>query len=218
MRSLNIVAAVLVSAALAAACGSGTARQPASSAPSLAATGAVQALPATASAGQLAAATPASNPATRMTGTVQSVDGNTVTLKAGGSFTLTAQTMITRTVPGGPSDLVPGAAVAVTAKQQADSSMLASAVSVWPGGPGGPSLDLHGPTPLDAGNLMTNETIDSVSGNTFTATFPGGGAKVTLAPDVKIAVRLAGTPADIKVGATVSASVLNGVAQSVTIG
>lgn len=217
MRSAFVLASVLVSTALAAACGSGSSKQPASSAPSPVATSAVQALPATAAAGQLAAATPASNPATRLTGTVQLVNGNTVTLNEGGSFTLAAQTMITRTVPGSRSDLVPGVAVAVTAKQQPDNSMLASAVSVWPGGPGGPSLDLHGPTPLDAGNLMTNETIDSITGNTFSATFPGGGAKVTLAPDVKIAVRLAATPADIKAGATVSASVLNGVAQSVTI-
>jgi len=217
MGSSRAIAALLATAALITACGSGSTRQSAGSAPASAPTSVVQTLPATVSAGQLAAATPAGNPATRVTGTVQFVDGNTVTVKEGGSFTLAAQTMITRTMPGSRSDLVPGAAVAVTAKQQADSSMLASAVSVWPSGPGGPSLDLHGPTPQDAGNLMTNETIDSVTGNTFTATFPGGGAKVTLAPDVKIAVRLAGSPADIKAGTMVSASVLNGVAQSVTI-
>jgi hypothetical protein len=217
MRPAFVAAVVLASASLAAACGSGSSKPGPSATATSAPTSAVQTLPATVSAGQLSAATPVSNPATRVSGTVQSVDGNTITLKEGGSFTLAAQTTITRSVAGSPANLVPGVAVAVTAKQQPDNSMLASAVSVWPSGPGGASLDLHGPTPLDAGNLMTNETIESITGNTFAATFPGGGAKVTLAPDVKIAVRLAATPADITVGATVSASVLNGVAQSVSI-
>jgi hypothetical protein len=217
LRLVFAAAVLLGSVSLAAACGSGSGQQAASTAPASAPTTSIQTLPASVASSQVAAATPVSNPATRVTGTVQSVDGNTVTLKEGGSFTLAGQTTITRTVPGSRSDLVPGAAVAVTAKQQPDNSMVASAVSVWPSGPGGPSLDLHGPTPLDAGNLMTNETIESITGNTFAATFPGGGAKVTLTPDVKIAVRLPATPADIVVGATVSASVLNGVAQSVSI-
>ncbi len=36
---------------------------------------------------------------------------------------------------------------------------------------------------------MTNATIDTISGNSFTVVFEGGGAKVTLAPDAPFSNR-----------------------------
>jgi hypothetical protein len=211
----ELMTVAVIAAALAAACGSGSSKPGVSAVPTAAPTSAVQSLPATVSAGQPAAATPATNPASRVSGTVQSVDGNTVTLKEGGSFTVAAATRISKTVPATTADLVPGKVVAVTAQKQQDDSLLASQIRIFAAAP---SATFFTQFPMGDGNLMTNATIDQGSGNSFTVTFPGGGGKVNVAPNAQIASIVAGTPADITAGATVSASVLNGVAQSVSIG
>jgi hypothetical protein len=214
MRRTFASVALLIPAFLAAACGSGSSKPVASSTPASAPTSAVQTLPATASAPQAAAATPATNPVTQVSGTVQTVDGNTVTLKEGDTFTLSPQTMFIRNVPATASDLVPGKVVHVTAKQQPDNSLLASAIGVDSSASNGTRL---GQSPMAAGNLMTNATIASGSGSSFTVTFPGGGAKVTVAPDAKITTLAPATAADLTVGRSVLAAVLNGVAQFVAI-
>jgi hypothetical protein len=168
----------------------------------------------TPAAGGAAPAAPA-NPATRVTGQVQTVASSAVTLADGTSFTVTPTTRITRQQPMTPADLKPGLFVAITATRQPDNSLLASIVSVFP-----PSVSANvaaGQRPLPEGNLMTNATIDQVSGNTFTVTFPGGGAKITLAPDARLIRQVDATPADITPGAMLSVSVVNGAAQSVTI-
>jgi hypothetical protein len=158
-------------------------------------------------------ATPATNPVERVNGTVQSVDNGKVTLKEGGSFSVTPQTAVTRRQTAAVSALQTGQVVAVTAKRQPDNTLLASLVVVFPPS-NGPPL---GQRPLDAGNLMTNATVDKVQGNGFTVTFPGGGAQVTMAPDGQVQQIVAGAASDISVGATVSAAVRDGVAQSVSI-
>jgi hypothetical protein len=114
-----------------------------------------------------------------------------------------------------PADLKPGLFVAVTATRQPDNTLLATIASVFPA-----SLSANvpgGQRPLPEGNLMTNATIDQVSGNSFTVTFPGGGARVTLAPNAQVIKQVDATPADITPGTTLSASVSNGAAVSVTI-
>lgn len=205
MRSAIAVPVLIGSVMLLAACGAGSNKPASSSAPPAATVVATF---------QAAAATPASNPAERVSGTVQAVDGNKVTLKEGGSFTLGPQTAITHRVPATTADLQAGKAVAVTAKQQPDNTLLASAITVFPQAP---SSSFFRQFPMDDGNLMTNATIDKVSGSTFSASFPGGSAQVTLAPNVQVTTIASGTAADIKIGSMVNASVVNGVAQSVSI-
>jgi hypothetical protein len=170
--------------------------------------------PTTPAAGGAAPAAPA-NPATRVNGRVQTVASGAVTLADGTSFTLTPTTRITRQQPMTPADLKPGLFVAITATRQPDNTLLATIVSVFP-----PSVSANVPAgqrPLPEGNLMTNATIDQVSGSTFTVTFPGGGAKITLAPNAQLIRQLDATPADITPGAALSASVANGAALSVAI-
>jgi predicted component of type VI protein secretion system len=212
MRMAMMSAGLLASGLLAAACGAGSSKPAATSVPTSAPTSAAQTLPATVSAAE---ATPATNPLTQVNGSVQSVDGNTVTLKDGSNFTLAAQTTILRNLPASLADLVPGKVVHVTAKQQPDNSLLASAIGVDSSASNGTRL---GQSPMPAGNLMTNATIDSGSGSSFTVTFPGGGAKVSVAPDAKITTLAPGTAADITAGTSVSAGVLNGVARFVLVG
>ena len=155
------------------------------------------------------------NPATRVTGVVQTVASNKVTLVDGSSFNLALNARVIRQEIAKPSDLAAGQFVAVTAKRQTDNTLLASIVSVF-----SESLSKTipgGQRPLPEGNLMTNASIDQVSGNSFTVSFTGGGAKVTLAPDAQIFRQIDGTPADVKPGAKISAGVLDGTAQTVQL-
>jgi hypothetical protein len=149
-----------------------------------------------------------------MNGTVQSIDGGTVTLREGGSFTVSDATKFSDGVPAVPEDLVPGKVVAVAATMQANNTLLASQISVYKSAPNAAFFRQY---PLDHNNIMTNATIESSSGTTFTVTFPGGGAKVVLAPDARIIAIVPATMADLKAGDTIIALVLNGVAQVVSI-
>ena len=170
--------------------------------------------PAAGSAGPAGLGTPATNPVERLNGAVQSVTAGKVTLKDGSSFSLAPQTVITRRAPITAADLKVGQTVAITAKRQADNTLLASMIVVFPTAPNGFAL---GQRPLDAGNLMTNATIDKVAGSSFHATFPGGAEQVTVAPDAQLSMLATGTPADIVAGATINAAVRDGVAQQVSI-
>jgi hypothetical protein len=160
-------------------------------------------------------ATPAANPVSRVSGAVQSVSGNTVTLSQGDSFMLSPQTAITMRTTTDASAFQAGKTVAITAKQQPDGTLLASMIVIFPTAPGGGSF--FGQRPLDGGNLMTNATIDKVTSGGFSAVFPGGGAQVTLAPDVQILAIVSGSAADLKPGVMVMAGVQNGVAQTVSV-
>lgn len=169
------------------------------------------------------ALTPATTPASsagaggggnRVSGSVASIAADKITLADGTIITTTAQTRVSRLVVITPADLKTGLFVAVTAKRQTDNTLLASAVNVFDESLRGVGV---GQRPMTGGNLMTNATIDQVTGDTFTVTWDGGGAKIKLAPDAKIGKIVIGSLADIKEGATISASVTNGVAQSVSL-
>lgn len=234
LRTPAIVPAALGAAMLLAACGSSNngnhGSAPANNAGSVAtvlsapatsaaataaaATAAAPARSPAAGAGPAGLGTPATNPVERLSGAVQSVDGGKITLKDGNSFSLSPQTVITKRAPITAADLKVGETVAITAKRQPDNTLLASMVVVFPTAPNGFTL---GQRPLDAGNLMTNATIDKVSGNSFHATFPGGAEQVMVAPDAQLSMLAAGTVADIVAGATVTAAVRDGVAQQVSI-
>ena len=54
--------------------------------------------------------------------------------------------------------------------------------------------------PMGGGNLMTNGNIAEVSGNTFTVSFQGGSARITLAPDAHVYRIERGSREDIKAG------------------
>ncbi len=194
-----------------ASCGSGSGSSP----PSSQAVSTTTVTPlATVGALQAPTATPATNPVDRVNGMVQSVDAQKVTLANGTSFTLGPQTTVTRRQAGSPTSLQPGAVVAVTAQRQPDSSLLASMVVVFIKPPNGFPL---GQSTLPSGDLMTNATIATVQGSTFTATFPGGSTQVKLAPNAQIIEVVTATPTDIKPGTMLSATIRDGVAQSVSV-
>ena len=190
----------------------------------LAACGGASAPAAPAASPQPLAATPAASPtrggpapasAARIEGTVASAAADKITLTDGTSFGLTPTTRVLRQLTITAADLKPGMYVAVTAKRQADSTLLASIVSVF-----SESVSravAAGQRPLPEGNLMTNATIDQVAGSSFTVTFPGGGAKILIAPDAQLIQQLDATSRDLRTGEKISASVTNGLALSVLI-
>ena len=156
--------------------------------------------------------------AARVQGKVQSATASKLTLADGEVLDLSASTRITRTDPATPGDLRPGLFVAITAKQQPDQTLLASMVSIF-----SESLSRvvpPGQRPLTEGNLMTNAaiaSIDQVSATSFTVTFAGTTAKVILAPAAVLLKQTDVRPEDIAAGTTISASVANGVVQSIQI-
>jgi predicted lipoprotein with Yx(FWY)xxD motif len=145
---------------------------------------------------------------------VQAVAGGQLTLTSGRGFALPASARVLRSVPITPTDLKPGDYVAITAKRQPDNTLLASIVNIFP-----PSLGQVAPgqRPMPEGNLMTNATIDQVQGTGFTVSFPGGGARVQLAPDARLARLVEASVAELQPGDTISAQVANAEARSVTI-
>jgi hypothetical protein len=154
---------------------------------------------------------PAAPPRTTADGTVQTVDATKLTFADGNSFTLTDTTNVVRLVPITVADLKVGQYVAVTAKRQPDNSLLASIVNVFP------TTGNTFQRPMDGGNIMTNATIDQISGNTFTVTFTGGGAKVALGPDAKINQFQTATKADLKPGLAATVIATNGAAAVIQI-
>jgi hypothetical protein len=70
---------------------------------------------------------------------------------------------------------------------------------------------------MTEGNLMTNATIDQVQGTGFTVTFPGGGARVQVAADARVARLQEARAEELHPGDTISAQVVNGEARFVTI-
>jgi hypothetical protein len=147
---------------------------------------------------------PAAPTRTFVNGTVQNIDATKLTLSDGSSFPITSSTNVTRLVPITVADLKVGQYVAVTAKRQPDNSLLASIVNVFP------TTGNTFQRPMDGGNIMTNATIDQITGNTFTVTFTGGGAKVALAPDAKINQFQTAALADVKSGTAVTLITSNG--------
>jgi hypothetical protein len=150
----------------------------------------------------------------RVNGTVKSVSSGKITLTDGTTLTLAPDTQIITVQPATSADLQPNLYVAITAQRQSDGSLLASAVNIFAESQRGLGA---GQRPLAGGNLMTNATISTVTGDTFIATFPGGDATVKVAPDAKIQRFVSGGPQDITNGRTLSAFVVNGVVRSISL-
>ncbi len=162
----------------------------------------------------LAGAGPGANADERINGTIQSVANGKVVLDDGKSYSVDDKTRIIRVEPATPSDLVSGDFVAVTAKRQPDNTLLASMINVFPASMKGVGV---GQRPMAGGNLMTNATIDKVESGGFTVTFPGGGARIKLAPDCQVSKLIDGSLSDLKAGEMASALVNQGIARSITV-
>lgn len=166
------------------------------------------------SASPSAGASPSAVPTQPVQGTVQSISGSQIALTNGTSFSLAASGRVVRAENITAADLKTGDYVAITGQRQQNNSVLATIVSVFPRSEVGLA---PGQRPMPTGDLMTNATIDQIQGNTFTVTFPSGGANIELAPNAQINGRVDASISDLQPGTSVSAGVANGIANSVTI-
>jgi len=155
---------------------------------------------------------------TTVSGTVQSVSDDGVTLSDGQIFTLTPQTRVTIVTPATATDLEPGSFVAITAQRGGDGVLEARLIRTFP--PQGGTRE--GQFPMDGENIMTNATIDdavvdSIVGGEMTVSFLGETDRVRLTPATIVEIRSQGALADIVPGDNISASVTDGVATTVSV-
>ena len=153
----------------------------------------------------------------RLNGTVRALEGTRVTLADGTAFAIVPETRITRSIPAAFGDLQAGEFAAITAKAQPDGSLLASMINILPMISGSGFL---GQFPMEGGDLMTNAEIvavDAAQSNAFSVKFPGGTQEVRIAPDARMVKIVTANPADIAAGSSLSASVVEGVARSISL-
>jgi Na+-transporting methylmalonyl-CoA/oxaloacetate decarboxylase gamma subunit len=210
-----IVLALLTSVIV--ACGAATPTAAPAAAPTTAPTAATAARATVSSAGATVPAAGASAsasvtaPPAFIDGTIQSLTADRVTLADGQSFAVTARTSYVNQVVAQASDLVPGVYIGIKGKKQADGTLLATLIDIF--GQKGAGNQF----PLIGGDLMTNATIDKVEGTKLTVSFTGGGAFVTLAPNVQIYRDQAGVVSDVKTGSMVTIVVSNGAAGAIRV-
>ncbi|GAC1322622.1 MAG: hypothetical protein NVSMB2_20010 [Chloroflexota bacterium] len=197
-----------------AACAAPAASVPASGASSTPAIAAQSPAAVAPSSSPAAAASPSAPPAERVDGTIQRFSGPQLTLASGRAFVVPSTVRVSRSTNIAAADLKTGDYVAITGNRQSDNIVLATIVNVFP-----PSLGQVAPgqRPLPEGNLMTNATIDQIQGTSFVVTFPGGGARIQLAPDARITRAIDATPAELVPGASISAQIVDNTARAITI-
>src|SRR5215470_14873184 len=129
----------------------------------------------------------------RVRGTIEKVDGNTLTVKSREGATVTAvmpdNVRLTATVKASLEDVKPGVYVGVSAMPQADGSQKAIAIHIFRESQRGTG-EGFGPWDLQPGSTMTNATVDStvagVDGQVITVKYKDGEKKVIVTPQTII--------------------------------
>lgn len=185
-------------------------------------------------------------PPDRLAGDVVALDGNTLRLRLNSgqplAVTLPADARISGRASAKLADIVPGAFVGATTTAQADGTLLASEVHIFPASMRGRG-EGHYPMPSAPGSMMTNATVAKVdaaggsamtnasvaavtgngSARTMTLTYRGGQQTITVPAGIPIAMLEAADRKEIVPGAHVIVSVTHGpdeslVANRITVG
>ena len=138
---------------------------------------------------------------------------------------VTPDTRISGVAPGSAKDLKSGAYIGAGARPQADGTLSAVQVYVFPEAQRGLA---EGHRAWDAlpDSTMTNATVASevgaVDGDVLTLTYPGGSQKLRIGKDAAILVAAPATADDLRPGALVAVSGVPGpqglAAQRITVG
>lgn len=147
----------------------------------------------------------------RVRGTIEKVDGNTLTVKARGGETLTLKLSdpprIAAMVKASLADIKEGAFVGVSAMPQPDGTQKAFAIHIFMDSQRGVVADRHGPWDSRPGATMTNAnvatTVAGRDGQDLLVKYKDGEKKVVVPPGTPIARYVPGSAADLKVGAKV---------------
>jgi hypothetical protein len=143
----------------------------------------------------------------RVRATIESVNGQTLDVKARDGATMKVQLApnapVNQVVKAAVSDIKQGDYIAITAMPQPDGSQKAVAILIFPAAMRGVG-EGHRPWDLNPGSTMTNATVASevtgVSGETINVTYKGGDKKVVVPADAQIVAYKKATAADLKPG------------------
>lgn len=164
---------------------------------------------AAASLGLMASAAVAATP-TRVRGTIASLEGNVlhVTAKTGGDtmITLGPKLTVSAVVPSSMADIKPGSFIGTAAETQADGTLVAKEVHVFPEALRGTG-EGHYAFDLGPKSTMTNGTVGQevtgASGNALTVKYKGGEQSVTVPPGVPVVTFEPGDRTELVPGAHV---------------
>ena len=146
----------------------------------------------------------------RVRGTVQSVDGSTLTVKSRDGADLTiklADNAVIRTVTGKTvADVKQGLFVGITAMPQPDGTQKAVEIHIFPEAARGTG-EGHRPWDLMPGSTMTNATIDSEvaisDGQKLVLKYKDGDKTFIVPDNIKVVMFAPSTAADVKPGAKI---------------
>lgn len=153
----------------------------------------------------------AQTPGTRLRGQVEAVSGSTMTVKTPegteSKVTLAPGYSVGGVVPGKVSDIKKGGYIGVGAKPQADGTLMAIQVFIFPEAMRGTG-EGHKPWGVLPDTTMTNatvaDTVSRVDGANLVLNYPGGEQKVTITPDATILTAASAEASELKPGAQVA--------------
>lgn len=159
-----------------------------------------------------AAAQPFAPETRRVTGTIERLDGDDVTVRAvegGGTTTvhLTKNAAVYGVARATLADIKPDSFIGAGAISQADGTQRALRVTVFPESLRGTGEGFR-PWDRAPGGTMTNatvaETVKSVDGEIVTVKYKDGEKRIVIPPDARILEYLPGARSELKVGAAVA--------------
>jgi hypothetical protein len=148
-------------------------------------------------------------PPQRIRGTIEKVDGNTLTVKARSGETLTVKladnARVAAMVKATIADIKKGGFIGVTAMPQPDGSQKAIGIHIFMEAQRGVVQARHSPWDREPGSTMTNANVEStvagVDGQTILVKYPDGEKKVIVPPNTPIVAMAPGSKDDLKAGA-----------------
>jgi hypothetical protein len=151
-------------------------------------------------------------PTSRVRGTIDSVDGSTLTVTARDGSTqqisVAGDAVVSGLVKGTLADVKPGSFIGVTGMPQADGSQKALEVHIFPESARGTGEGFR-PYDLRPNSTMTNATVaqevDANDGKFLSVKYKDGEKKIQVTPDTPIVTFVAGDKSELKAGAKIIA-------------
>lgn len=158
----------------------------------------------------VAAGAPAQTPQTRVRGTVEHLDGQSLTVKTQEGTTtiaLAPNYSVGAVVKASMADIRKGGFIGVGARPQAGGTLTAVQVFIFPEAMRGTG-EGHRPWGVLPDATMTNatvaETVSRVDGSSVTLSYPGGEQTITITPEANIIMAAPAQAADLVAGAQVA--------------
>jgi hypothetical protein len=158
-----------------------------------------------------AAGVQAQTPQTRIRGTVERLDGQSLTVKTSDGITTTIALVpsysVGAVVKASMADIKKGSFIGVGARPQAGGGLTAVQVFIFPEAMRGTG-EGHRPWAVLPDSTMTNatvaETVSRVDGSSVTLTYPGGEQTIAITPEANIIMAAPAQAADLVAGAQVA--------------